>query len=719
MSPVLLVLVLLTQTKPGPMDGFLANYASIKVEMDFDYHEGTSDGRLVTEGILWETRNPLFSEDHSRQIIGRWACDGSTEYYDFSSPEDVIEAGKKQPPAVGQRVPYVPRVESIYNGKTRAAHVINDEVTRSRGFVVNVFQDGEPGLISLGKGPFLWWIQYPFPRFLQVHFQGLAPRRTAGTCAGRPVEIEVYRRSMSKGWIQMEVFYDPSIGYLPRFLRSVSSVPGGNTFLREIYLTEAQPCASGGFVPMEWFSLDYALQDFESKYPDYSPGTVLIPASGVGIGHFKGSHLRSKTTPVALKHLTGVHTISGPGGRIPVRTGTSELGLTTLTTALGPKLTNPASPALPHLDRAEIEEFRPRSTRYHTLLLASGLAITTLSLLFWARRKHRRSVLGLLSLCLISIAGCERASEPIVKMTGEITPDRFLCDLNEQDFDLTLTVKNAGNQTLHLFGASAGCSCRQVEQSRFPIDLRPGSSIGIPVRVSNSRQSTPQNLLFSFETNHGTVGVPVSLYQLPRHQVSPASIGCGIIDENEDWTLQLVHRAIAPANASMDNSELSAPEEFETKKIARDGGAIAAAPEFQYLDTTYQLKLRDRRLGMHKALLQVVSRGARVAEIPVVWNRVAFLSSAPDRIILGTRPVRVFLRCPDETVEFDRITRTPPGIKAVVSSVRELTVMPTSGTPPILDDFVEVQTTARNRPPLRIPIVRYAPSSPPMSESRS
>ncbi len=95
----------------------------------------------------------------------------------------------------------------------------------------------------------------------------------------------------------------------------------------------------------------------------------------------------------------------------------------------------------------------------------------------------------------------------------------------------------------------------------------------------------------------------------------------------------------------------------------------------------------------------------------MVWQRVPYLSSTPAKINLGSRPIRAFLRCPDEAVELTRVLSAPRGIKAVVSSTREVTVAADGDAPEIMSGSVEIGTTAQNRPPLRIPVVRYAPSA--------
>jgi hypothetical protein len=100
-------------------------------------------------------------------------------------------------------------------------------------------------------------------------------------------------------------------------------------------------------------------------------------------------------------------------------------------------------------------------------------------------------------------------------------------------------------------------------------------------------------------------------------------------------------------------------------------------------------------------------RGSSLAESSVVWKRVPFLSSLPERVSLGERPMRVFLRCPDESVELTDILSAPLGIKAVVSSPRELIVKLDGKVRTTIDGTIEVGTTAKGRPPLRVPVVHY------------
>ena len=39
----------------------------------------------------------------------------------------------------------------------------------------------------------------------------------------------------------------------------------------------ARPCKAGGFVPTEWYSTAFIVEEFESRFPDYDDDTDLNP----------------------------------------------------------------------------------------------------------------------------------------------------------------------------------------------------------------------------------------------------------------------------------------------------------------------------------------------------------------------------------------------------------------------------------------------------------
>ena len=66
--------------------------------------------------------------------------------------------------------------------------------------------------------------------------------------------------------VHFEVAYDPSVGYLPRFVRSFTLNKDQTYISRELYLAEARPCTAGGFVPTEWYSTDVVGDRFRDLF---------------------------------------------------------------------------------------------------------------------------------------------------------------------------------------------------------------------------------------------------------------------------------------------------------------------------------------------------------------------------------------------------------------------------------------------------------------------
>jgi hypothetical protein len=99
-----------------------------------------------------------------------------------------------------------------------------------------------------------------------------------------------------------------------------------------------------------------------------------------------------------------------------------------------------------------------------------------------------------------------------------------------------------------------------------------------------------------------------------------------------------------------------------------------------------------------------------VASCDVLAEVTPFIHSTPDRVILGDRPVRVFLRCPDEQVELEQVTGSTTGVEAVIVSPREIRVRLLPDAPAIIDGTIEVKTNLPNDDPLRIRVVRYKPA---------
>jgi hypothetical protein len=296
---------------------------------------------------------------------------------------------------------------------------------------------------------------------------------------------------------------------------------------------------------------------------------------------------------------------------------------------------------------------------------------------------------------------------PDVRLSAAFDHPRILYDPNQAKMPLHLLTRNDGEVPLKIYGVDGGCGCRRIDQSGFPTVLSPGAMLSISVELSMPPKAESESFMIQFQTDQGVIGAPASLVILCRESLSPESLGCPTLVEDETWEFELIHRAISESDRPQVRSTLDIPAQLVAMQIGTHGGRVAIAPQFAYQDTKYRLTLKDKEIGLHKALLGLKGPdGRRVIELPVVWHRVEYLSSVPEEVFLGARPYRVFLRCPDERVELTRVLSAPKGIKAVVSSTREVTVMLGDDAPAVIDGIIEVGTTAEGRTPLRIPVVR-------------
>ena len=395
-----IALATLGQATPGPLDGFRANYASIKAAMDYQYLGGTLDG---DPSRIWEERKPVFVENRASAIVGHWACDGVSELYRYRSSDEVLELAKQNPPRREAskmlfQVRVVDKVEALWDGETLASHAASPYNTApEKEFSWTAIQistvSEEPATLTDGRGPFYWGFSYTFPQILKARFPGVIPTRRHSQRGGHAVEVETYRQDSPNGArLQFEVSYDPMIGYLPRFARIISVNPSGDAIAKEMYLVEAKHCAAGGFVPTEWYDTFVMVEGFAKRFPNYDADTVLQTEGRVGAGHFLASSFGNLKGPVALTDLKDVNTISTPGGWIPLRSK-NALTLTNIKTLAGTRLSNPTlHTVLPHLDATEMHEFDApaegggRSTWLLVLLSLAALAVIGFRCRGWVKK---------------------------------------------------------------------------------------------------------------------------------------------------------------------------------------------------------------------------------------------------------------------------------------------------------------------------------------------
>ncbi len=725
---LLLGLAALGQTQAGPLDGFRANFASIRAEMDFESVYVTIDKGYREQ--IWGAVKPVFRANRDDEIDGHWACDGSVELYQYHSSEEVftrfrsqidkikVESSKMQLP-----MHVVPWTEALLDGEYLASHhhalSLSPTMPPKSGLVWWAIQierlDRKPAVLQDGRGPFHWGYNFPFPRIIKESYPGVTPTRRRSTRGGRPVEVEIYEMKRGDGVFErFEISYDPSVGFLPRLARRISGGPGFATNSEEMYLIDAKPCSAGGFVPTEWCILYFQVDDFAKRYPTYDDDTVFPSSEPVPAGLFRATSFRDLSGPASLTDLKDVRAIAAQGYLVSLKSHPPHLSLPDVKKLAGKALTDPPrATLLPQLDATERRALDPRYMEDEPSVwpyVALSLLLVGAGLIVW-RRRSRGGASGVVVLLLAMapwFSGCGTASTPVVKLNAAFKDTYVYIQRSSFELPMTLVLRNDGNRPIKIIRANGGCSCRRVDQSSLPQMLAPGKMTTLPVRMTPPGSTSPQSAPFEFETDHGVLGVSVPYFSLISDQSEPDSVSSTALDENEPWSFELTHRRVYLASLPLPANGPVFPAGFKAERLEESGGKVGGAEEYLYHDQKYRLTLTDSALGLQKALITIPGPDARPAlEVPIVWERLPFLASNPRRVFLASRPVRVFLQCRDDSVELTRVLRAPPGVKAVIASPRELIVSPTTDAPPSLDGSIEVETNAKGKAPLGVRVTRY------------
>ena len=700
-------LLLVGQITVGPLDGFRANYAAIRADLNFEYQCGYIEPAEVSGGKLWSSPTVGFDPFEGRTVVGNWGCDGVSEYYHCGSPDAIIAGDLKIKRKPSDFVNHIPKYEMTYDGTTAAYHNLKTTT-------LDVQITDRPGLLGPGNGPFIWWGQYPFPMMLDAYMPDKTTTHSRSSRGGHFVEIDVHTNRDSFGSQRIEVAYDPAVGYLPRHERMVIRYYNPDkAYIKEFYLISAE-IAGNGFVPMEWYETFFEVERFNEIYSTYDENTVVDPVSKFSIGHFKVTQVNKPVRPVKLRNIAKIRRLSGIGGQVDLAATPKTLGLAEVTAKLGRKMLTPSATILPHLDEAEMNELGNDRGSYRGYLFAgSGAVALLVAGWVYRRRQTQRVILLLLPWGVPAWSGCGPAGHPSPHLAAAFTQTRVIYDANGGGIPLTLVVKNDGNQPINLISANGGCTCRQVDQTSFPTTLRLGATLAIPVKLNDRRNPGPENVVFTFETDHGSLNTPTKLYALAAHQLNPEAPTNNGVREHGDWKFDLVHRQVFAADTGASKTKLEFPDEFSATKVETHTGRVGRANEFAYEDITYQVELVNQELGIRKAGIRLSDpAGKTLVDAPVLWRRLTFLNHVPDHVMLSERPVRVFLRCDDESVELTRVIAESPGIKAVVASPREVSISLADDAAPVIDGLVQVATTATDQPPLDIRVLRYSPPIP-------
>lgn len=291
-----------------PLERSQENYGAIRAKVQFRFAYDRSAGGGV--------------EDPATVILGTWACDGRTEHLRWR-PE---EGG-----------PSLATDEVLWNGETLVSR-------RPRSLEV---AEGEEAVLPEDARSPLWWgMATSFPHLIETVFRGVTPELRQGVRDGRPVQMEVYRKLVERGWSRIEIAYDPSIGWLPRTLLLIEFDRGsGTAHGLSVEIQQAWQCSSGGYVPTEW-ACD--LWEVNGLDPEFSHEVNTTP-----IGHRRAKSRLLATsfhdldsTPVII--TTGpVRAIDGPGGSVALALDVPPITLDEARRLLGLKAKAPTPPEAP------------------------------------------------------------------------------------------------------------------------------------------------------------------------------------------------------------------------------------------------------------------------------------------------------------------------------------------------------------------------------------
>lgn len=697
---LLLIASVLAAQDVGPLDAFRANFASIHANVRYETSYALINPSALGRGRFWEAGPPERLARSTTEVRGRWECDGDGERF--------LTEGRPKP-----RVASATRVSQLILAEDVATEVVFDARTLAwhnlgRRFVEVMPRARLPHEIpNVAYGPFFGWGTLdPFPQNLEGS-SGIVGSRRALTWNGYRLDAESYQRAVPSGWVRFDVAFDPTVGYLPRFGRVTSySRERDEAVLGEIFLKEARPCRAGGFIPVESYYTSYGLTSFSKFLDDLRvEATFPLPPGDLYLGHYRAVEVTDREGPVAVEKLEGINGLSTAGGFVPLGTDSGPLTLERIRTLAGPKLTDPPPPSLASIDKDELRKYDRRPRRSWPLILSAAAFVALGLVTFFLRRRMRAA--AMLAVFLVVAGGCGRPDAPVPRLSAAFR-DAFVV-YEGSALETTLRVANEGNVPIRIFKVDGGCSCRQFEKDRLPASIRPGEALTLGMRMSANGRHDPQNIAIGFETDRGPLLAPAVIQALPRHQFSPEAITFGGLQEGSEGRAEFVHRVVYRVAGGKPVTELVVPPGVALTREHVRSGRVGANPNYAYEDTTYRASLGDRGLGLHREVIALRERGGVLLELPVLWQRDRFLSTAPARVTLGSRPVRVFIRCPDESIEFTSVLSAPAGIRAAVISPTELTVRLAGDAPGVIDGAIVVGTTAGDRPPLEVPVVRYSP----------
>lgn len=676
---------------PAPVDAAIANYAAVNSKLTYEYRYGNvpSDG-IGAKDIWGMRREVVYGWKATQTQNGEWGFDGNTERYVFKSPNPI---------GVGNDKDKVPVFEVLYDGRTLAYRMQGQKGISVQRANENIFE-------TVGISPFRIFSN-TFPSIFEKRYGSKIESRSIVRRGDRIYEVETYRKELSTAWDEMHVYYDPNQNFVPSYVVNITFKQSRNeAMVREHRMIESKNCKSGGVVPSEWIEIMYLVPNFYEQFRDHGPETHYPLPSSVTFAQFSVTSF----TDDAMTSFTNVGekpVIRAPGGTTIAPSG--ELSLGKINSLAGKKVDKLRTLNLPSFDAEAVKTTTRNSKILYNSTIGVAVILFVLVVLYIIFRR-KRYINTLIIILGFYVCGCEK-SGPEVLLEGTFVPNQMIYD-TRVGIVTHLVLKNTGNRPLILKKIDGGCSCRQIDPGKLPIKLGVGQDARFETKIQSSVDVHKAKYMMAIETDIGMLNVPVSLVAFAGHQLSPGSFMNNDLLDEAEWEFEVTQRDIYFEDRPPGNTRLMAPEDFQLMLVSQQIRKIPEVNGLMYKDSIYSLRLINKSDGLHKrtvALRDTESKQS-LAEAGIVWERRPFLASTPRKVFLGSRSVRVFLRCPDAGVELTRILVAPKGVKAVIVSPREILVSSSDECTGLIDGNIRVATSVDNGAVLDIPVVRFANS---------
>lgn len=695
MGVILILAAFHMQESLRPLDSYKLNYTEISLSTTYKVMKGHFEYAKVADKSIWNGDSLSISSASNSDLLGEWSMDGATEKYKFKIRGQISSFGHAK---TATKAPKNQLIEMLYDGKKFAQ-------TTTGGKHIMASTGSLPMYINQAHGPFQCW-GFPFLTAIN-EFGTTTPIVTNSQINDCETICEVYRKEHN-GFYQLEVHYEPAINFLPKYMRRVRYLESENiAYVQERLIVKSARLANGAFVPTKVVEVTFNDKEFATRYPNFTHKTALNMQGKVNAQIFEITKLDESSQPVAIARQPKSVLIT-PGQLFSLKHFAKDVTLPSIAAKAGSELYI-ATRKLPELDKAEANAYPAKVEsqrdygRMIMIAVASVLGVVCVGYHVWKQKR----VIGVWLIVSASalFVGCRQNEAPVVKLSAQFATREYVYEYKGDVGPPTVILKNSGNLPITIKKLDGGCTCRWIDQSCFPLNLLPAHSMPISVRFQMDSTSYSERIYSMIaDTDKGLLSVHVPLTALPRHQLEPNSIENGGLSESGDWSFSITHRYIYDKTNNLQKAVLAPIPGFDIVKVSSKSGLVRAMPRFAFEDTEYRIVLKDKACGTYKRSLDLVEGSKRIVQCPILWTRHPFLACLPSRVLLSRSPIRVFLRCPDDSVELTSVLASPDGVKAVISSPREVMLQRTFEAESAVNGTVDIATSDERHPKLSIPV---------------